>query len=139
MKIITDEEVKTKFAGYPAPVRKKLQNLRKLILDTAAEISEIQELKETLKWGEPSYIAKKGSTIRIDWKEKSPEQYAIYFKCTSLLVSSFRAVYPSTFGYEKNRAIVFSMDEIIPEAALKNCIAAALQYHKVKSLPLLGL
>lgn len=75
----------------------------------------------------------------MDWKVKSPEQYAMYFKCTSKLVPSFRLAYDELFEYEGNRAVVFKLDEEIPEAELKNCIKAALTYHQVKHLPMLGL
>ena len=112
--------------------------MRSLIIETAADIEEIEEMEETLKWGEPSYLVKKGSTIRIDWKAKTPDQYAVYFKCTSKLVPTFREVYGDTFRYEKNRAICFGLDDEVPEEELKDCIALALQYHAVKGLPLLG-
>ena len=124
--------------SYPAPIPKKLKQLRQLILDTASEIDSVSELEETLKWGEPSYLAKKGSTVRIDWKKKKPNQYAIYFKCTSKLVATFKEVYPTMFNYEGKRAIVFSMTDEIPVVELKQCIEKALTYHTVKHLPLLG-
>ena len=139
MEVIIDARMKEKFASYPSAVRKKLQHLRQLIIETAEETPAIDTLEETLKWGEPSYISNIGSTIRIDWKAKTPDQYAIYFKCTSTLVATFRMVYASDFNYEKNRAILFSMKDIIPKEKLKSCIAAALQYHKVKQLELLGI
>jgi hypothetical protein len=110
-----------------------------LVLEAAAEIDGLQKLEETLKWGEPSYLTKHGSTVRMDWKAKAPDQYAIYFKCTSKLVPTFREIYPSEFTYEGNRALVFSLDEELPEVALKHCIKVALTYHKVKHLPLLGM
>ena len=125
--------------AYPKHVSDKLLFLRQLILDSANEVESLNTLEETLKWREPSYIAKKGSTIRIDWKPKKPEQYAIYFKCTSKLVETFRAVYGDLFKYENNRAILFSFDDKVPENPLKNCIKAALQYHTVKSLDRLGI
>lgn len=39
---------------------------------TAASFEEIGEIEETLKWVEPSYLtpkSKRGSTIRVAWKE----------------------------------------------------------------------
>jgi len=126
-------------AGYPGKVQRRLQQLRKLILEVAAETAEISEIEETLKWNEPSYLVKGGSTLRFDWKPKAPDQYALYFKCTSKLVESFKNVYGSTFKYENNRAIVFNLDESIPEKELKSCIQSALTYHKVKHLKNLGL
>ena len=138
MKITTNPKVETKFNDYPEAIREKLTNLRRIILETANEIDSINELEETLKWGEPSYLVKKGSTIRIDWKKKNPDQYAVYFKCTSKLVLTFKEVYGNIFQYENNRAILFKMDEVISEKELKHCISLALTYHKVKHLPLLG-
>ena len=132
-------EVELVFNNYPGSVRKKIVNLRRLIIDAASEIEEITNIEETLKWGEPSYLVKNGSTIRIDWKKKKPDQYAIYFKCTSKLVPTFKMVYNDTFKYEGNRAIVFHINDEIPEAELKKCIAAGLTYHRVKHLPRLGL
>ena len=131
-------KVELVFNNYPKSVRKRISELRNLILETAGDIEEISELEETLKWGEPSYLTKHGSTIRIDWKEKSPEQFAMYFKCTSKLVPTFKTIYKNTFQFEGNRAIVFKLDDNIPKTELKHCISMALMYHKIKHLPLLG-
>ncbi len=130
--------VETKFNTYPKEVAPKLHHLRELVLKVAEE-SGITELEETLKWGEPSYLAKKGSTLRIDWKAKAPKQYAMYFKCTSKLVSTFREIYGELFKYEKNRAIVFDVEDDLPTEELKECIRLALTYHSVKHLPHLGM
>lgn len=139
MNIITNPEVVEKFKRYPKPISKKLNFLRQLIIETASESITIDELTETLKWGEPSYLAKGGSTIRIDWKAKAPDQYAMYFKCTSKLVVTFKEVFEELFEFEKHRAIVFDLDDKVPEKKLKLCIHAALHYHKLKQQPNLGL
>ena len=137
--VTTNPEVKLVFARYPQPVKEKLTILRDLIIESAEEIEEITALEETLKWGEPSYLTKHGSTVRMDWKPKSPDQYAMYFKCTSRLVETFRIVFKNTFDFEGKRAIVFQMHDEIPRQELKSCIKAALRYHKVKHLPGLGI
>lgn len=139
MELTSNPAVAAKFKSYPTPFKKKVEYLRKLIIATAKEIPELQNLEETLKWNEPAYLTKKGSTIRIDWKPKKPDQYAIYFKCTSKLVKTFRSVFGEKFNYEKNRAIIFRLEDPVPEKELKQCIAAALQYHVVKELPNLGM
>ncbi|MEZ4951374.1 MAG: DUF1801 domain-containing protein [Saprospiraceae bacterium] len=131
--------VKSKFDSYPPNVHPKMEKLRSLVLKAAEELPEINNLEETLKWGEPSFKTKYGSTIRMDWKEKSPEQYAIYFQCTSQLVPTFKAVFKDTFQYEGTRAIVFDLNDKLPEEALKSCFKAGLMYHKVKHLPMLGM
>lgn len=137
--IHTNPDAAQVFARYPKHIRAKMLLLRSLILDTANDIAQISDLEETLKWGEPSYLTKKGSTIRIDWKPKSPDQYAIYFKCTSRLVDTFKLIFQDTFQYEGNRAIVFGLDDSISVDELKACIQAALTYHSVKHLPTLGI
>lgn len=137
--LLKNPKVDTIFNAYPEHIKPKIEALRKLILEVANELESVQKIEETLKWGEPSYIAKKGSTIRIDWKEKTPEQYAMYFKCTSKLVTTFKEVYGSTFKYEGNRAIVFNLEDVVPNKELKRCIKAALLYHTIKQLPTLGI
>ena len=139
LQINTNPDVALVFRNYPNTVREKMLNLRRLIIEAAEEIETLAEIEETLKWGEPSYLAKKGSTLRIDWKEKNPGQYAIYFKCTSKLVPAFKATYRDLFTFEGNRAIVFNLEDKLPESAVKKCIKAGLTYHHVKNLPNLGL
>lgn len=139
LNIKSNPEVKNVFESYPKEIREKIENLRRLVFETANEIEEINQLEETLKWGEPSYLAKKGSTIRIDWKPKTPEQYAMYFSCSTTLVETFKQVYSNLFEYEGKRAIVFQLDDEIPEKEFKSCIRAALTYHRVKNLNKLGM
>lgn len=139
LKIKINPKVKSVFARYPDPVRKKMLVLRELIIETAKETDRVSSLEETLKWGEPSYLAPIGSTVRIDWKEKTPDQYAMYFQCTSRLVETFKLVFGSKFQYEGKRAIIFKMNKKIPVGELKACIRAALTYHKVKNLQTLGI
>lgn len=139
IKVNSDPGVGQKFQGYPEEILLRLQQLRRLILEAANEDEHIDQIDETLKWDEPSYLTKNGSTIRIDWKPKTPDQYAIYFKCTSKLVPTFRKVFGNLFRYENNRAIIFKMNDDIPESELKACIRAALNYHSVKGLQDLGI
>jgi len=130
--------VRQKFLSYPDDVRERLLGLRKLILETAAGIDDVGSLEETLKWGEPSYVSRIGSTVRIDWKEKSPQQYAMYFHCGTKLVATFRELYRDELRFEGNRAIVFDLEARVDADAIRHCITLALRYHKVKHLPLLG-
>ncbi len=139
LKITTSPEFKTKLGTYPDFVRDKLNRLRALIIETAKEIPEITDLDETLKWGELSFVTKTGSTLRMDWKKNTPNQYQIYFKCTSRLVPTFKLVFGELFEYEKNRAIIFQLDQEIPVEELKKCIKATLMYHKVKDDLTLGI
>ena len=134
-----DPRVKPVFERYPKEVKPKMLALRSLVLEVAKEEAQISAMEETLKWGEPSYLTKHGSTLRMDWKAKTPHQYAMYFKCTSRLVETFKTVFSDEFRYEGNRAIIFGLEESLPKAHLKQCIRATLMYHKVKNLPKLGM
>ena len=135
---IENPEVAEVFSKYPPRMRIKLLYLRQLILETASEIEPAGAIEETLKWGEPSYIAKRGSTIRVAWKKSSPDQYAMYFHCKTRLVDTFKELYRDSFKFIGNRAIVFSDDDEIPVHELKHCIALSLTYHQIKHLPMLG-
>ncbi len=135
---IENPEVARVFYGYPEPMRKKMLRLRQIVLHTASETEGVDAPEETLKWGEPSYLTKGGSTIRIDWKARAPDQYAMYFNCNTSLVATFKAVYGDVFTFEGNRAIVFGETDELPFTELKHCISLALTYHRVKHLPLLG-
>lgn len=138
MELVSNPKVEVVFNYYPKSVQSHLHQQRELILGVARTIEGLDTLEETLKWGEPSYVTKHGSTIRIDWKEKSPDQFAIYFKCTSHLVPTFKKIYTNQFNFEGSRAIIFKLDQKIPKTELKHCISMALKYHKIKRLPLLG-
>jgi hypothetical protein len=137
IELVSNPKVKDVFNAYPKEVKPQMLHLRKLVFKVAFD-EGLEKLEETLKWGEPSYITKNGSTVRMDWKPKNPNQYAIYFKCTSKLVPTFKTIYKAVFEFEGNRAIVFQLNDKIPEDELKHCIALALNYHKIKHLPLLG-
>ena len=138
MDIIKNPDVEEVFRHYPQLMNQKLLLLRQLILDTAAETKGVGPVEETLKWGEPSYVTKSGSTVRIGWKEKNPRQYAMYFHCKTKLVDTFKELYRDKFKFEGNRAIVFDEDDEIPIEELKHCIALSLTYHGRKHLPMLG-
>ena len=135
---VKNPDVADTFRSYPEDMRRKLMFLRQLVIDVVSDTADIGDLKETLKWGEPSYLVKGGSTVRIGLKKSRPEYYAMYFNCNTKLVDTFKEIYPESFNFEGNRAIVFHRDDSVPSQALKHCVALSLQYHNLKHLPLLG-
>jgi len=124
-----DPAVGAAFGAYPVRLRSKLMS------------PGVGRLKETLKWGQPSYLTAEtgsGSTIRIDRVKPADkpkggsgdgERYAIYFHCQTTLVPTFRQLYPEAFDFSGNRAILLDPDRPLPEAELRHCIALALTYH----------
>lgn len=136
-----DRKIKNKFEGYPEAARSQLLAIRTAIFEVAAEES-LGEIVESLKWGEPSYLSKAGSAVRMDWKAKSPATVSIYFNCQSLLIETFKEIYGDTFEFVGKREIVFQLSRLeahgLPIAELKACLSMAMRYHDIKHLPLLG-
>ena len=139
MLIATDmsTQIQQKFASYPSHIQPILLRLRALIVQVADE-EAVNDLSETLKWGQPSYLAKNASTLRMDWSPNSASVYCLFFTCSSKLVDTFKQLYPNQLSYQGNRAIVLSLEQNIDSPALKHCIAMTLNYQKIKHLPLLG-
>jgi Domain of unknown function (DU1801) len=128
----SDPAVDAVFRAYPGPLQSRLRALRRLIFDTAKATKGVGALRETLKWGQPSYLTpetKSGSTIRIDRDKSAPDRYAIYFHCQTDLVETFRELYPTELSFGGNRSILLDAGDAIPEAALRHCVALALTYH----------
>jgi len=128
---------KAVLAAYPAPVRAKLNTLRKLIIDTARKTDGVGKIEETVKWSQPSFLTREtgsGTTIRIDAVKGEPGRTAMYFHCQTNLVSTFRQLYPDDFTFEGNRALHFDAKKPPRKKALRHCIALALTYHQRKRL-----
>lgn len=136
-KKISDPAVKAAFGAYPPAARKRLMACRKLIIEAADHLL-ITNLTETLKWGEPAYLHKFGSTVRLSWSKKNPDCASIYFTCSSSLLETFREIYPDVFEYEGKRAIHLPIGEPVAEKQFVYCLSLALNYHRINNLPLLG-
>lgn len=137
MTAFTNDNVKEKFDNYPSVVRYKILELRELIYEVAISEKTINNMEETLKWNEPSYITKNGSTLRIDWKKNKPNQYSMYFNCKTKLVETFRELFSDRFQFEGNREIIFQNNDTVDLEALKYCILLSLTYHDRKHLNML--
>lgn len=133
-----ESAVEAVFNFYPERARPTMFALRDLVFTTSQRLGLSNHLTETLKWGEPSYLSKTGSTLRIHWKEADPNGCRLFFHCQTSLVETFRALYPGVFVYEGNRAIRVGVGEEIDLDRLGHCIELSLQYHEIKHLPLLG-
>ena len=131
---IEPEDVAAEFASYPDAVRWGLLALRQLILDTAEATTGVGTIEETLKWGQPAYLTSEtgsGSTIRVAPTGPNAEHdYAMYFICRTDLIEAFEHLFGDVFTYERNRALLFTVGDDIPEAELRECVAMALTYHQ---------
>ncbi|MGK0270615.1 MAG: hypothetical protein ACI88H_001262 [Cocleimonas sp.] len=134
---IKSSDVRNTLQLYPDNIQNRILTIRQAIFDLASENSDIGDIEETRKWGEPSYLAKSASTVRLAWKNSIPGKYGVYFNCKSKLIGTFKELYPTIFIYDGNRAIILNVAKDIPEE-LNHCLLSALTYHKVKHLNLLG-
>lgn len=130
------ENVQKAFNEFSNEAVTALIAIRTLIFEVARE--QGLQIEETLKWGQISYLTKTGSTLRIDWSAKTPDQYRLYFNCKTRLVETFKEIHGDLFNYETNRVIVFDIAEKLPKAELKQIIRLTLKYHQLKQLVLLG-
>ena len=131
----TRPDVAATLATYREAVRPVMLAIRELIFSVAAGTPGVGALEETLKWGEPAYltpVSRSGSTLRIDWKARSPEVCGVYFNCQTDLVERFRTLFADELAFEGNRAVLLDLSKPLPASALRLCIAAALTYHGVK-------
>ena len=125
-----ESDVEQAFEKMPAPARSQVLALRDLIYEVAKENSQIGELTETLKWGQPSYLtemSKSGTTLRLGYT-KIKQAPALFVTCHTTLASEFKTFYPDEFGYEGER-VLYLLDAIEDNReALKHCIGLALTY-----------
>ena len=126
-----DKLFKETVARYSPAVRLKLGEIRQLVLQAALETQGVGEVLEVLRWGQFSFLTAEtgsGSTIRIDGR-KEANMLAVYFHCQSGLISHFKELYPKSFTFEGERALLFNAHSILPTTKLKHCISLALTHH----------
>ena len=117
-------EIKAAFELIPEPQRDVVLGMRDLVFDCAGSMGV--EVEEVLRWGQPSYIAPKGSTLRLGVSKSG--QPAIFAHCQSRTVSTFADQFGQDFQIEGNRAVY--VDALTPDARSKLChlISHGLQY-----------
>lgn len=128
--------VENRISVYPEMARVTFLRIRELILRLARD-NDLGDIEETLKWGQPSYLCKSGSTIRVDWQHKNPDNMGVFFNCNTVLVETFREIFPEDLVYRGNRVVEIPLGKPLPNE-LEPCLLMALNYHKLKKLPLLG-
>ncbi|WP_170603156.1 DUF1801 domain-containing protein [Ruegeria arenilitoris] len=127
MKPFDDPSVAAAFDAFPVSTRTGALSLRELILDTAQSIPSALPLQEALRWGQPAYLAPKGSTIRLGKHRWAP--FALFVHCQSRLMPEFTAAFPGEDRIDGNRAILFDDPQQIDETRHGWLIARALIYH----------
>jgi len=137
MQAFENEAVRDVYNSYPEDIKSKVLYLRELIFEVASSEVSIKHIEETLKWNEPSYLSKNGSTLRVAYKVSKPMYYSMYFNCKTTLIKTFRELFSDRFTFVGNREIVFHKEDILDIEALKYCILLSLTYHDRKHLAML--
>lgn len=110
--------------------RDRLVELRSLILDVAAETEDVGRIEESLKWGQPSFVAvapQSGTPLRIGVPKTGG--VALYAHCQTTVISQARDMFSEDFTFEGNRAIHLPLDGDWPDAPLRQVIRSALTYR----------
>jgi hypothetical protein len=122
-------------ASYPLAAKTAFDHCRAVLFEEAERLG-VGEIEETLKWGEPAYLTvqKAGSTIRMGWTATSPDQFNLYFICSTDLVGRISSEFPDAFTYSGNRCAAMPLDGPAPAIPLRAAVSMALTYHKDKAL-----
>ncbi|WP_068304079.1 DUF1801 domain-containing protein [Pararhodobacter sp. CCB-MM2] len=114
----------------PEAARAGLHALRAMIHRVAAE--EGIALNEGLRWGQPAFLAPKGSSLRIGRPGKASKDcadFALYVHCQTPLIAEFIAGPGAGQRVEGTRAVLFRQGEVMDEKALAFLIRRALTWH----------
>ncbi len=122
-----DEKVAAAYEALPEETRSGALALRELIFETAATLQRAQPLEEALRWGQPAYLAPKGSTIRLGGHKAA--KFALFVHCQSRLMGDFTSAFPGEDQIEGSRAVLFETLDQIDSTRHGWLIARALTYH----------
>ena len=117
-------------ANWPKDAQRRFQQLCAVVHEVAAGDPRVAPLTETLKWGEPSFLTKTGTTLRIAWKAKTPDEIGLFVIFRTDLLDQTRSLYPDAFRYEGTRALFLSLAAPIPEQAVAH-LASRTQTYKL--------
>ncbi|WP_171101436.1 DUF1801 domain-containing protein [Ruegeria sp. HKCCD7255] len=122
-----DPKVANAFKALPEDTRAGAMALRALVFETAASLPAAQPLQEALRWGQPAYLAPKGSTIRLGSHKSA--SFALFVHCQSRLMGDFTTAFPGDDRIDGNRAVLFDDPAQIDPTRHGWLIARALTYH----------
>ncbi|MEM6758372.1 MAG: DUF1801 domain-containing protein [Pseudomonadota bacterium] len=117
---------------WHASVRRTARQLRAMCWDVAQR-DNIGALSETLKWGEPAWrpvAPRTGSTLRIGWKEATPDRLNLYLNCKTDLAFRLVSDLPEVFDGNSRRVIWCDVMRALPDAALAHVARTTFTYHR---------
>lgn len=123
----SDPAVAAAFDAFAPATRVGALALRDLVLATAQGVPQAQPLQEALRWGQPAYLAPRGSTIRVGGHKSAP--FALFVHCQSRLIGDFTLAFPDEDRLDGTRAVLFDDPGQIDPVRHGWLIARALTYH----------
>lgn len=121
-------EVAAVLAAFPPGPRVGLWRLRDLILDVAAETNAAGTVTEALRWGQPAYLCRQGTTLRLGVPKSGG--FALYVHCRTSLIAEFTSAFPGMDRTEGSRALLFERPDQVDAGRHGWLIARALTYHR---------
>ncbi|WP_171126395.1 MULTISPECIES: DUF1801 domain-containing protein [unclassified Ruegeria] len=122
-----DPAVEAVFDAFPQSTRKGALALRDLIFETAQTLPDTHPMQEALRWGQPAYLAPKGSTLRLGGHKSA--NFALFVHCQTRLIGDYNSVFPGEDRLDGNRAVLFNHPGQIDANRHGWLIARALTYH----------
>ncbi len=119
--------VQAAYDAAPEPARTGMLALRARIFAVAAATPEAGPVTEALRWGQPAFLAPKGSTLRVGVPKGAA--FALFCHCRSSLIPGFRAGPGAGLRFEGTRAVLFDDPAELAAAPLDPLIRHALAYH----------
>lgn len=113
-----------------ARARAGLLALRDLILETAKTLPDIGPVEEALRWGQPSYISREGTPLRLGVPKSA--RFGLFVHCQSRVIPNYLERYPAWDRIEGTRAVLFDRPDQIEPLRHGWLIRHALTY-KVKA------
>lgn len=124
-----------KIRTWPDAAAQRFSELRYLVLNAGLD-ANVGEICESLKWSEPAWRPirpRQGSTLRLSWSVKSPDQISLFVDCKTTLASTMQSLYPADFKYENNRALRLHLDADLPRQAIDHLARLTFTYHAKKA------
>lgn len=113
--------------GYAPEVKAGVLCLRGLIFEVAEALGT-GPLEEALRWGQPAYLAPRGSTLRLGPHKAA--RFALYAHCRSRVIPDYAAAFPGWDRLDGTRAVLFDRVEQVEPERLSQLIGHALRYHE---------
>ncbi len=115
-------------ADYPDAQRDTFMALRALVYEIAQRTEGVSPVEETLKWGQPAFVTRSGTTVRLAAARGDDGAVGVYTSCQTPLVADFATEHGDRFLYDAGRGIHVVAGRPIPALELADFLESALTY-----------